>query len=216
MTTREYMAKKLKELRNGKGMSVDEVGERVGKSGKTISAWEVGRGQPDADKLIELCQLFGVSISEFYQEVPGALAAIPGPSCQMPLVGRIAAGTPREAINQSGESVEVLITVRDAHPRGFWLSVAGNSMNRLFPEGTLVLIDPDMTVRDGDVAVVFVNGDDATLKRVYFEGDAIRLHPESYDPEYPDRLIDQSDPDAPEVRIVGRAVTYMAPSDWRA
>ena len=88
--------------------------------------------------------------------------------------------------------------------------------DRLFPEGTLVLIDPDDEVRNGEVGVVFVNGDDATLKRVYYDGETVRLHPESYDPEYMDRVIDRRDPDAPEVRILGKAVSYTAPDGWRA
>ena len=66
MTTREYMAAKLHEFRIATGMSVDAVGAVIGKSGKTISAWEVGRGQPDADKLVELCNLYGVRIADFY------------------------------------------------------------------------------------------------------------------------------------------------------
>lgn len=68
MTTREYMAKKLHEYRIAKGYSVDVVGAKIGKSGKTISAWEVGRGQPDADKLVELCNLYGVRIADFYSD----------------------------------------------------------------------------------------------------------------------------------------------------
>ena len=68
MTTREYMAKRLHEFRIANSLSVDEVGARIGKSGKTISAWEVGRGQPDADKLVELCNLYGVRIADFYSE----------------------------------------------------------------------------------------------------------------------------------------------------
>lgn len=68
MTTREFMASKLREFRNARGLSVIEVGKHVGKSDKTISAWEVGRGQPDADMLVKLCQLYGVEISDFYQE----------------------------------------------------------------------------------------------------------------------------------------------------
>ena len=88
-------------------------------------------------------------------------------------------------------------------------------MNRLFPEGALVLVDPDEEVRNGDVAVVFVNGDDATLKRVYFDGDAVRLLPESFDPEYRERVIDRSDPDAPLLHFVGKVVSYTAPDGWR-
>lgn len=67
MTTREYMAAKLKEFRKAKGMSTIEVGEAIGRSDKTVSAWEVGRGQPDADMLVTLCQLYSVNISDFYQ-----------------------------------------------------------------------------------------------------------------------------------------------------
>jgi len=68
MTAREYMARKLHEFRNAANLSVDTVGERLGKSPKTISAWEVGRGQPDADNLVRLCVLYHVNISDFYSE----------------------------------------------------------------------------------------------------------------------------------------------------
>lgn len=75
MTTREYMAKKLHEFRLEKGLSVDYVGAKIGKSGKTISAWEVGRGQPDADKLVQLCALYDKHIADFYSnETSGATA----------------------------------------------------------------------------------------------------------------------------------------------
>lgn len=72
MTAREYMARKLQYLRKRSGLTVNEVGEAVGKSGKTVSAWEVGRGQPDADMLVVLCRLFGAKISDFFvPEVSG-------------------------------------------------------------------------------------------------------------------------------------------------
>lgn len=65
---REYLAKKLGEIRRFHNENVDEVGKAVSKSGKTISAWEVGRGQPDADSLMKLCKHFGVPISYFYDD----------------------------------------------------------------------------------------------------------------------------------------------------
>lgn len=40
------------------------------------------------------------------------------------------------------------------------------------------------------------------IKRVYFEHGTVRLRPESYDPEYRDRVIDESDPDAPSAPAV--------------
>ena len=67
-TARRRIARRIKQLRKERGVSVDELGMAVGKSGKTISAWEVGHGQPDADAMIKLCRLFGVDIADLYGE----------------------------------------------------------------------------------------------------------------------------------------------------
>jgi len=58
---RILLAARLREYRIKSGMTAKEVGEKVGKSEKTVSAWEHGRGQPDADMLFELCNLYGIS-----------------------------------------------------------------------------------------------------------------------------------------------------------
>jgi transcriptional regulator with XRE-family HTH domain len=58
--SRDYIAKKLKELRQKSGLTADEVGGKIGKSGKTVNAWENNRGQPDADTLIMLCDIYDV------------------------------------------------------------------------------------------------------------------------------------------------------------
>ena len=58
--SREQMAKIFKRLRMRSGLTAREVGEAVGKSDKTVSAWETGRGQPDLDTLLLLCDLYQV------------------------------------------------------------------------------------------------------------------------------------------------------------
>ena len=68
MTVKMNIAAGLKSARKAAGMSVEEVGAALGKSGKTISAWEVGRGQPDGDELIVLCRLLGAHLRDFYGE----------------------------------------------------------------------------------------------------------------------------------------------------
>lgn len=50
----------LKRLREMSGFTINKVGEIVGKSGKTVSAWENGRGQPDIETLITLSRLYNV------------------------------------------------------------------------------------------------------------------------------------------------------------
>ncbi len=70
--SREYIAKKLKELRQKSGLTADEVGAKIGKSGKTVNAWENNRGQPDAEILISLCDIYEVDdiLKEFRVDKP--------------------------------------------------------------------------------------------------------------------------------------------------
>lgn len=209
---------RLAEMRKRAGLTQQQLAEKIGVTQQTIWYYENDRREMKSSVLVELSKALGCSVSELLGlgSMRGVVNTSPSPSRQMPLVGRIAAGTPREAIYQVGETHDAPEALWQAHPNGFWLTVSGNSMNRLFAEGTLVLIDPDEEVRNGDVGVVFVNGDDATLKRVYYDGETVRLNPESYDTEYVDRVIDRGDPDAPVVRVVGKAVSYTAPDGWRA
>ena len=66
MSVRANIAQGLKRTRKAAGKSVDDVAEQLGLSGKTISAWEVGRGQPDGDQLITICKYLGARLSDFY------------------------------------------------------------------------------------------------------------------------------------------------------
>lgn len=69
MMIRLVLADRLKHFRESAGMTIYEVGEKIGRSGKTVSAWECGRGQPDADMLLTLCDLYGIdSIADLYGE----------------------------------------------------------------------------------------------------------------------------------------------------
>ena len=65
--SKEHIAKILKRLRVQSGKTADEIGALIGKSGKTVNAWENGRGQPDAEMLIKLCDLYNVDniLNEF-------------------------------------------------------------------------------------------------------------------------------------------------------
>lgn len=58
--SKEYIASVLKRLRTESGLTADEVGEKVGKSGKTVNGWENARSQPDAEILLQLCDIYNV------------------------------------------------------------------------------------------------------------------------------------------------------------
>jgi len=93
----------------------------------------------------------------------------------LPLVGRIAAGQPIEAIERS-ETISLADFVRSKEV--FVLEVRGDSMqDEHIMDGDYVLVDKTKIAHNGDIVVALVEGYDATLKRLYREGDKIRLQP---------------------------------------
>ena len=71
---REALAAKLKQFRKQANLSTKEVGAAVGKSDKTISGWEHGRGQPDAEMLFLLKDVFKIqSMDQFFPASPNAI-----------------------------------------------------------------------------------------------------------------------------------------------
>jgi len=93
----------------------------------------------------------------------------------LPLLGRIAAGQPIEAVQQ-GETISLGDITRSKDV--FVLQVKGQSMkDEHIVDGDFVLVEKASSARDGEIVVALVEGYDATLKRLYREGPKIRLQP---------------------------------------
>lgn len=103
----------------------------------------------------------------------------------LPLVGRIAAGRPIEAI-ESPDSVDLEEVFTSRHPVGV-LTVMGDSMiDEHIRDGDLVVYERRSNARNGDTVVALIAGEEATLKKFYREKNRIRLQPANtkYDPIY--------------------------------
>ena len=93
----------------------------------------------------------------------------------LPLVGRIAAGQPIEAVERS-ETISLADFVQSKEV--YVLEVRGESMqDEHILDGDYVLVEKVKTAHNGDIVVALVDNNDATLKRFYREGDNIRLQP---------------------------------------
>ena len=93
----------------------------------------------------------------------------------LPLIGKIAAGQPIEAV-ENPETISLADFVRSKEV--FVLEVRGESMqDEHILDGDYVLVEKAKTAHNGDIVVALVEGTDATLKRFYREGDNIRLQP---------------------------------------
>jgi repressor LexA len=93
----------------------------------------------------------------------------------LPLMGRIAAGLPIEAV-ENPETISLADFVRSKEV--FVLEVRGDSMqDEHILSGDYVLVEKSKTAHNGDIVVALVDTTDATLKRFYRDGDKIRLQP---------------------------------------
>ena len=93
----------------------------------------------------------------------------------LPLMGRIAAGRPVEAL-ENPESISLADFTRSKDV--YVLQVTGESMqDEHIVNGDYVLVEKTNTARDGEIVVALVGGSDATLKRIYTEGSKVRLQP---------------------------------------
>jgi repressor LexA len=96
-------------------------------------------------------------------------------SVVLPLRGRIVAGQPIEAV-ENPETISLADFVRSKEV--FVLEVRGESMqDEAIIDGDYVLVEKTSSAHNGDIVVALIDKTDATLKRLYREGDNIRLQP---------------------------------------
>jgi repressor LexA len=140
--------------------------------------------------------------SPFKPQLVDAGAAMPAAANdtrELPILGKIAAGTPIEAIQQERERIAVPETILGAGEH-FVLEIAGDSMiNAGILDGDFVVIRKTDSANSGDIVVALINGEEATLKRLRKKGASIAL--EAANPAYETRIFG---PD--QVSVQGRLV----------
>lgn len=125
----------------------------------------------------------------------------PGPVA-VPLVGRIAAGTPIAALQQEGDFVDVPLDIMSSGEH-YALEVQGDSMiNAGILDGDTVVIKRMDTAVQGDIVVALIDDEEATLKRLRKRGDTVAL--EAANPEYETRIFG---PD--RVKVQGKLVGLL-------
>jgi repressor LexA len=121
---------------------------------------------------------------------------------EVPVMGRIAAGVPIEAISEVSHNVAVPDQMM-GRGRHYALEVMGDSMIDVgINEGDVVVIRESSTADNGDIVVALVDDHEATLKRFRKSGDTIAL--EAANPSYETRLLRDD-----QVKVQGRLVGLM-------
>lgn len=163
------MIEKIRELCKAHGISIYSLEKVCGLRPNTIYKWD--QNVPSVDKVKVVANYFGVSID--------ALIGDETPSTQgvrIPVFGYIRAGIPLEAIQEIIDYEEISPELA-SRGRYFALQVKGDSMMPDLREGDTVIVKEQATAENGDTAIVLVNGDEATVKRVLFTDKGLTLLP---------------------------------------
>ena len=170
----------------------------------TYVNYEKGTREPNSETLIVLAEFYGVSIDYLLcksstpngSEIPPGFQPMPTMT-EVPLVGRIACGTPITA----EENVERMVCVPSKWHATFTLTCEGTSMEPRICDGDLVAIRSQPEVENGEIAAVRIDGE-ATLKRVYLHKSFIELRAEN--PDFESIILSKEDMN--NVVIEGKAV----------
>ena len=132
--------------------------------------------------------------------IPANALAVSDGSTELPLMGRIAAGVPIEAISERARDVHVPTSMLSGHGDHYALEVKGDSMIEAgINDGDVVVIRATEVAENGDIVVALVEGHEATLKRFRRNGRTIAL--EAANPAYETRVLP-----AESVKVQGRLV----------
>lgn len=130
----------------------------------------------------------------------GAIGIADSPAVELPLMGRIAAGVPIEAISEVSHHVSVPGTMLSGRDHHYALEVKGDSMIEAgINDGDVVVIREQDSAENGDIIVALVEGHEATLKRYRRKGAMIAL--EAANPAYETRILPEE-----SVKVQGRLV----------
>ncbi len=125
----------------------------------------------------------------------------------VPVLGYVRAGIPIEAVEEILDYEEISQEMA-AQGEHFALSIKGDSMEPKISEGDVVIVRKQDVVENGELAVVLVNGNDATVKRFYKNDNGVTLI--STNSVYPPFVYSKKDVDELPVRVIGKVVELRA------
>lgn len=202
----------LKKIRQEHDMTQEELAKRINTSRSNIANYENDKNMPSIEILNKLSEILNCSTDYLLGKSDSRnntsnIDESDKKFYMCPVYGQISAGQP----NWAEECIEGRLPL-DPDLMGivnpeehFFLRVNGESMNKVIRNGAFALIHKQDIVEDGEIAVVLVNGYDATLKKFTRQDDMIILEPESNDDSFKTQVYDKTTP----IKILGKYVGKM-------
>lgn len=194
--------KTLLTLRKNKGLTQKEIAEHLGISRQAYANYEAGNREPDINTLKLLSEYFEVSIDVLLENTSKVKKGV-----KIPVYGNVAAGIPLEAITDIDEWEEISEDVA-ATGEYIALRINGDSMEPRMSRGDVVIVRLQPDVENGDMAIVLINGGEATCKKIQKTPDGILLM--SINTAYAPMFYSNKQIEELPVRFLGKVVELRA------
>ena len=215
------IGQKIKTLREEKGMTLEELGNKVGVGKSTVKKWETGMiANMRRDKIAKVASALETSPAYLMGWDQNDLTTSGVDSSNenitdsnhskavtIKVLGRVAAGIPFEAVENIIDTEEISEEMAKTG-EFFGLKIHGDSMEPKFSEGDVVIVRKQEDAESGDIIIATVNGTDATCKRLRKYRDGIELV--STNPSYEPMFFSAEEIEKKPVRIIGRVVELRA------
>ncbi|HIY07797.1 MAG TPA: XRE family transcriptional regulator [Firmicutes bacterium] len=194
---------RLKELRKSRRVSQRALAAALGVTQQAVGKWEMGRSTPDPATIARIADFFGASADYLLgcsgQRQRAAFSAGGEQYVSVPIIGTVKAGYDALAFEEDYGSA-----VADVHnpQEYFYLLVRGDSMEPQISDGDLALVRRQTDVESGQLAVVLIDGEEGTLKKVIKKDGAVILQP--FNPAYPTQVF--MGKDLENLQVVGKVV----------
>lgn len=166
----------------------------LGFNKSSVSTWCNGTRLPRMDKVDALARYFNINRSDLIEEHNDFHASKP---TRIPVLGSVPAGVPIEAIEDIVDWEDIPMDWLRGGQEYFGLKVKGDSMYPKYLENDTVIVRKQDDCESGQDCVVYVNGYDATLKKVVKKPDCIILQP--LNPVYDPKIYDYNDEENPVI-----------------
>lgn len=196
---------RIKLLRKAKNIKQADLAKAISVSQSALSGYETGKYEADTDTYKRMADFFGVTLDYLLGGDP--VAADRRGYIRVPVLGRVAAGIPIDAIEEVIDWEDVSADTAGGGEY-FGLQIKGHSMEPKISDGDVVIVRRQPDVDSGDIAVVLVNGDDATVKRIKKSPQGVTLIPSN--PAYEPMYYTNAEIESLPVQILGRVVELRA------
>lgn len=169
----------------------------------TISYYIKGTYVPRMDKVDKIAEFFNIERSDLIGHNEQVYEPPKPKMIKIPVLGEVAAGIPIDAIENIIDYEE--ITENLAHTGEFFgLKIKGDSMYPMICDKDIVIVRKQPNVENGEVAIVLVNGNEATCKKIKKDTQGITLVPKN--PEYKEKTYTNKEIQTLPVTIIGKVI----------